>query len=284
MEPLLPSMIRADLERALGDSELIVLHSAPRSIGRVVGGIESVANVLLDVLGDRTLVFPTFTTQRTDPSTWAYPSAPPELWEQIRQEIPLFDPRTSPPRGMGSLVGLLWTRAERSFHPVESVAAIGPRARELVSPHPIDDPMGPRSPWARLYEHDARVVLLGVGLSSCSILHHAERMAEVPYLEATAYAMPLAPLEPGGERAWIEVESGNNCSEGFPRLEPRLRIAGLVSETMVGRASTMSFSARTLVDAAKAVLEDEPYFLLCDLPECPFCPAARPDDTPSSER
>lgn len=277
-------MIRADLERALGSNEIIVLHSAPRSVGRVVGGIEAVANVILDVLGDRTLVFPTFTTQRTDPSTWAYPSAPEELWAQIRDEIPLFDPRTSPPRGMGSLVSLLWTRAERSFHPVESIAAIGPRARELVSPHPIDDPMGPRSPWARLYDHDARVVLLGVGLSSCSILHHAERMAEVPYLEATAYAMPI---EIDGERTWIEVESGNNCSEGFPRLEPRLRIAGLLEETSVGRASAMSFSARNLVDAAKAVLEDEPYFLLCDLPECPFCPAARgeaPDDTPRVER
>ncbi|MGZ5968572.1 MAG: AAC(3) family N-acetyltransferase [Polyangiales bacterium] len=283
MEPLLPSMIRADLERALGSSEIVVLHSAPRSIGRVVGGIESVANVLLEVLGERTLVFPTFTTQRTDPSTWAFPSVPREMWAAIREEIPLFDPRTSPPRGMGSLVNLLWPRAERSFHPVESIAAIGPRAREIVSRHPIDDPMGPRSPWARLYDHDARVVLLGVTLSSCSILHHAERMAEVPYLEATAYAMPLAPLEPGGERIWVEVESGNNCSEGFPNLEPRLRIASLLEETNVGMARTLVSSARSLVDAAKAVLADEPYSLLCDLPECPFCPAAR-GDTPPAER
>ncbi len=266
----LPSEIRVAFARAFGDAEVLVLHSAPRAIGWVGGGVEGIAHALLEAAEGRTLVVPTFTVQRMDPSTWFNPGAPEDMWDAIRAELPLYDPDRSPPRGMGRLAEQVWRArgAVRSSHPVESVAAVGPRAVELVRPHPIDDPMGRRSPWARLYECDARVVLVGVGLERCSILHHAERMAEVPYLDSAAYAMPV---EIDGERRWVEAVSGNNCSDGFPSLSaPHTALD-------VGDARTMVYSARVLVDAARAALAADPGALLCRRPECAACAAARDD-------
>lgn len=269
----LPSDLRRDLLAAVGDAEVLVLHSAARAVGPVAGGAESIARALLDVCVGRTLMVPTFTSFRTDPSTWVAPPAPEDRFDAIRDELPLFDPDWSPPWGMGRLVDLVWRApgAVRSFHPVESVAAIGPKAEHLVRPHPLDDPMGPRSPWARLCELDATVVLLGVGLDRCSLLHHAERMAEVPYVDVS-YAMPIA-LD--GDRTWIEVTSGNNCSEGFPRLEPTLRRAGLVRDVLVGEARTMVLSARSLVEQARLALARDPTALLCLEEECVACACAR---------
>lgn len=269
----LPSLIRAQFAAAIGDAKLVLLHSASRAVGSVPGGAESIARAVLDACADRTLVVPTFTARRTDPSTWTSPPAPEELFDAIRDELPLFDPEWSPPWGMGRLVDLVWRApgALRSFHPVESVAAVGPLAASLVRPHPLDDPMGPRSPWARMVEHDARIVLLGVGLERCSLLHHAERMAEVPYVDVS-YAMPVA-LD--GDRTWIEVTSGNNCSEGFPRLEPSLRRAGLVRDVLVGDARTMLLSARALLGHARQALARDPGALLCEQDDCLACASAR---------
>jgi len=269
----LPSELRAHFAAAISDAQAIVLHSASRAVGPIAGGAESIARAILDTCAGRTLVVPTFTPLRTDPSTWTSPPVAEELFDVIRDELPLFDPDWSPPWGMGRIVDLVWRApgALRSFHPVESVAAVGPLAASIVKPHPLDDPMGPRSPWARLVELDAVIVLLGVGLERCSMLHHAERMAEVPYVDVS-YAMPVA-LD--GDRTWIEVTSGNNCSEGFPRLERSLRRAGLVRDVLVGDARTMVLSSRALVEHARAALAADPAALLCEQDDCLACEAAR---------
>lgn len=270
----LPSAIRADLARAFGDAEIVELHAAPRSIGAVAGGIDALVDATLDALGGRTLLVPTFTAQLTDPSQWAHPPAPREAWEAIRRELPDFDPAVTTTRKMGRLADLLWRRpgARRSAHPAESVAAIGPRADWLVRPHPIDDPMGPRSPWARLVEADARVVLIGVGFERCSIVHHGERMADPPYLSACAY---LAPVRVEGERGWLEVESGAGCSEGFGAIELPLREASAIVDLRIGEAHVRVASARAIVEAARAMLAADPASLLCDDRACASCTLAR---------
>lgn len=269
----LGSDIRRDFAAAIGDAEAIILHSASRAVGPIAGGAEAIARAILDACEDRTLVVPTFTALRTDPSTWTSPPVAEEQFDAIRQELPLFDPEWSPPWGMGRIVDCVWRAkgALRSFHPVESVAAVGPRAVHVVRPHPLDDPMGPRSPWARLVAMDARIVLLGVGVERCSLIHHVERMAEVPYVDVS-YSMPIA-LD--GERTWIEVTSGNNCSEGFPRMEPSLRRAGLVRDVRIGDARTMVLSARALFDHAYRLLADDPAALLCEQNDCLACECAR---------
>jgi hypothetical protein len=93
-------------------------------------------------------------------------------------------------------------------------------------------------------------------------------MAEVPYIAVAAYGMPV---EIDGERCWVEAESGNNCSDGFPALEPFVAF----SEHQVGEAVVRAISARVLVDTARALLERDPGALLCRREGCVACDAAR---------
>lgn len=242
----------AALDAAFGEAELVVLHAATSALGPLGGGVDAFVSALREARRGRTLVVPTFTMHLADP-----PSGP--------EPAPFADPTA--PVGMGRWVERLLPFLDaRSSHPTESVGALGPHT-SIVAPHPIDDPMGPRSPWARLVERDARVVLLGVGLERCSLLHHAERMAEVPYLDGSAY---LVPLDLDGEPSWIEVV-GNRCSEGFPRLRPRLAPE---TRRVLGAEATI-LGARTLFDVARAALREDPRALLCS--SCLACMLARDD-------
>lgn len=242
----------AALDVAFGAAELVVLHAATSALGPLEGGADAFVSALREARRDRTLFVPTFTMHLADP-----PSGP--------EPAPGTDPRT--PAGMGRWVERLLPFLDaRSSHPTESVGALGPHA-SIVGPHPIDDPMGPRSPWARLVERDARVVLLGVGLERCSLLHHAERMAEVPYLDGSAY---LVAVDVDGDPSWIEVV-GNRCSEGFPRLLPRLAPE---SVRVLGAEATI-VGARTLFDVARTALREDPGALLCS--SCLACMVARDD-------
>jgi aminoglycoside 3-N-acetyltransferase len=137
--------------------------------------------------------------------------------------------------------------------------------------------MGPRSPWARLVEADARVVLLGVGFERCSIVHHGERLAEPPYLAACAYSAPIRLPRPEGrdERAWIEIESGAGCSEGFGAIEAPLRARGAIVDERVGEAAVRVVAARAVVELARALLAADPCALLCSDAACASCSLAR---------
>ena len=275
MSFFLPSEIRAQFAAATSDAEVVLVHSAPRAIGNVVGGIDSIVEALVDALGSRcTLVVPTFTTDICDPSSFRTPPAPRRQWEKIRAEVPFFDPARSTPRGMGRIADLVWRRAEarRSFHPHESIAALGPRARELVEPHPLDDPMGTRSPWARMVALDATILMIGVGLERCTMIHHVEQLADVPYLPIAAYVIPVC-IE--AERHWVEVEAGGDCSHGFPTLEPLLRARGAIRDVHIGEARSMIVSARALFALASARLSEDDTALLCDRADCELCVPGR---------
>lgn len=132
--------------------------------------------------------------------------------------------------------------------------------------------MGPRSPWARLRALDARVVLLGVGFERCSILHHAERLAEPAYLAACAYSTFV---RVDGERRWFEVESGAGCSDGFGVVEPKLRAAAAVEDVTIGDAHACVVSASRLVSTALSLLTRDPAALLCSSTDCAACNFAR---------
>src|SRR5215218_9297419 len=67
-----------------------------------------------------------------------------------------------------------WPGARRSEHPQLSFAALGPAAAALTAGHSLAEGLDERSPLARLYDQDAKVLLLGVGHERNTSLHLAE--------------------------------------------------------------------------------------------------------------
>jgi aminoglycoside 3-N-acetyltransferase len=196
----------------------LLVHGSLKRLGWVEGGAQAVIDGLLEAVGPAgTLLVPTHTGHLTDPEFWTNPAVPQELWEPMRAQLPPFEPALTASWGMGAIPEALRQRAGslRSGHPLHSFAALGPRARELLGPHPLDRGLGEGSPLARLEAADARVLLLGVDHSVNTSLHLAEYRARWP---GWAVLHSRAPLLVDGLKRWVTFEELDHRSEDFQAL------------------------------------------------------------------
>jgi len=228
----------------------LIVHSSLRSLGWVCGGAETVIQALLDVLGpDGTLVVPTHTANNRDPSRWTDPPVPEAWWAVIRENMPGFDPSSTPSFGVGVIPEQVrtWPGAVRSAHPQTSFAAVGPRAEWIVERHHLDSQLGEASPLARLEQDGAWVLLLGVGFDRCTAFHLAEyRIPEPPTRENSC-----AIMTPAGRR-WvtytgIALDDGDFAELGRD-FETR---TGVVLRGTVGSAECGLFPLRDAVAYAQ---------------------------------
>ncbi|ACQ78655.1 Aminoglycoside N(3')-acetyltransferase [Beutenbergia cavernae DSM 12333] len=197
--------------------ETLLVHSSLSSLGWVCGGAPAVVDALLDALGpDGTLAVPTHSMDNTDPAGWQAPPVPEDWWPLIRAEMPGYDPRTSPTRGMGRIPDAVRAvpGAVRSAHPQSSFTALGARAAEVTEPHPLECNLGDDSPLGHLERLGARVLLLGVGYDACTTFHLAEYRVPRPRLAPSSCAV----LRADGTREWVTYTDVELDDEGFPEL------------------------------------------------------------------
>lgn len=66
-------------------------------------------------------------------------------------------------------------------HPQVSFAGWGPMAESILKDHSLSRGLGSGSPLQKLYDLDAKVLLLGIGYERCTCLHLSEsKLAGVP--------------------------------------------------------------------------------------------------------
>ncbi len=168
-----PRLREKDIEQALGEFRLdppkiLMVHSSLSSLGYVVGGIKTVINALKVWNPGGTLAMPAH--------SYCYPHD-----DGI---APIFDLRCTSSR-VGAITEAFWRQpgVRRSNHPTHSLACYGPHAESLTSHHAqCDTPCGKGTPYKRLVDEDAAVLMLGASLDSYTLFHTAEDSAEVPYL------------------------------------------------------------------------------------------------------
>lgn len=160
----------------------LMVHSSIDGLGLRVKGKQidnklQVASELLKflemVIGESgTLVMPTHPHYRDDPGF---------MFDKSKI-ILTYDPARTP-----SKVGLLTevfrrsSGALRSYHPLSSVVAKGPRAKEIVGdfPHEGDLPHGLNSPYKRFYDADGIVIGINVSfINSLTMVHVAEELRD----------------------------------------------------------------------------------------------------------
>ena len=269
-------MTRHGLEatlRRIGVREggVLLVHTSLSALGYVVHGADAVLEALQAVVGkEGTLLVPTFTGSFTDPACWVDPALPASMWNEVRSDMPTFDPDRSLPRLMGSVVMriLLDPRSRRSHHPLVSFAALGPAAAELVDDHDLLDPFGPQSPVARARELGAQVLLLGVDQRRNAALMHAHCLTNVPSVTERKGTF-LA--EVAGSRQWITPKRFVECTEGYARIEDELVNRGLVRVARVGDGTARLMDFGRVVDLAQHKLRLRPDRVSCGRAVCRQC-------------
>ena len=256
--------LAAEFTRAgIRPGEYLILHSSLKSLGEVEGGAETVVAALLDVLGPAGhLLVPTFTYSLT-------------MWSREP-----FDWRASKSRvGAVTEAVRLHPRAVRSFHPTHSVAVIGPDAEAIVRNHLHVTPIGEGSPFARMCERGARILMLGTHQDTNSTLHFCEVAARVPYIHVTfseGQDFEVAWfLNEIGQIEYTQIFEIPGCSRGFRVVEEPLRQRGVLRDVNVGPAASQLLECKALVETMRELLAECPGMLLCETDSCGICPKRR---------
>ena len=217
---------------AIPPDGVVLIHSAFKGLSRAGYRAESVLAGLVEYMSPGTLLMPTMS------------------WRAVNPENPLFDELETP-----SITGILTEifRTEyatrRSLHPTHSVAGRGRLTDDLLAFHHLDEkPCWERSPWGLLDDYDAHVLLLGVGMESCTLVHHVE--------QAIAPELYLSPSE--ARERYIcrdchrhETEMYSRRTLRLPRnfwqFEEMLAAEGKVQAQMLTGTLCRSFAAKDMV-------------------------------------
>ena len=246
---------RADVETALDavgvrSGSTVIVHCSLSNLGWVVGNAVAVVHALRSVVGnDGTIVMPA-QTGLSDPSSWQAPPVPESWWPTIRAHWPMFDPMSTPLRGMGAVVEYFARLDDvvHSGHPAVGFIAQGPRAVELMSVHDLEDGLGNGSPLARLEAADADIVLIGVGHDNNTALHLAEGRA---LGDAAPMIRDGVPMVVDGHRSWVEYSHIDYDESDFTSLGDAYAAAGGTEmRAPLGAGEVRLLPIRELVDFA----------------------------------
>jgi len=250
-QPNTTASLKSDF-MALGvkPGDTIIMHSSLSKIGWTVGGSVAVIKAILEILTpDGTLVMPTFTGGNSEPSAWEHPPVPKNWWVRIRNEMPAFDPKITPTRGMGIIVETFrnWPGVSRTNHPVSSFAAWGKHANFILDNHDLEADLGEETPLSRLYELNGSILLLGVTHENNTSLHLAEYRSEFPGKKhnITGSAMMV-----NNQRKWVEWKEIDLNPDDFEQLGLDYESSIDYQLGKVGEANARLISLRSIVDFA----------------------------------
>jgi len=243
----------------------VCIHSSMRSFHEPV---QAGADGLLDAFLDAgcTVMAPTFSYMCEAAPTPEYMPAQNGAGDysfflnQARADVEIYDSRSAEMsvQYMGVFPRAILKRPGRvrGENRLNSFAAAGPCAEMLAGCQTDKDVY---APFARLYDDDGYVLLIGVELDCATAIHYAEQKAgRNPFVRWAKDA--------GGRT--VPVCTGS-CSVGFGQLEPYL--AGFEKRVTVGGSVWRCYRIRDLVDGCVAAIRKNPRVTHCGNPECARC-------------
>ena len=244
--------------RVLGlePGDVVMVHCSLGSFGFVCGGAQVVIEALLERVGPEGMVMmPTQSWKNLDPESGVHWQEPREWWQAIRDNWPAYDPDITPTNTMGAVAEKFrrWPGTLRSAHPARSAAAWGRYADFLTREHDLTNIFGDGSPIGRLYELDAKALLMGVGYDKNTSLHLADARAQYP---GKRLVTEHSAVKAGGERRWVAYDTLEVTGEDFEAIGAAFERGHDVRRTTCGSAGLQLMRQRELVDFAVAWIEE----------------------------
>jgi aminoglycoside 3-N-acetyltransferase len=226
---------------------VLVVHSAIGILSRQGFRAETMIEVLLECLAGGNLFMPTMT------------------WRTVTLGNPFWD-EIATASHTGVLTEVFRTRyaAARSIHPTHSVAGSGPAAPLLLSRHHVDTtPVSNNSPYGLMRDYDAYVLMIGVGLETCTAIHLPEEVVNVDlYVRPPDQAELYQCRDRHGVVHPVRTRRHPRLDRDFPQFARPLAQLGLLETgsiqgcpyTIVALRDLLRHVFSTLIDNPRATL------------------------------
>jgi aminoglycoside 3-N-acetyltransferase len=228
---------------------VLIVHSAIGLLSRRGFRAEGIIESLLQYMAPGHLFMPTMTWRTVTPAQ--------PLWDEIH---------TASETGVLTEVFRTRYAVARSIHPTHSVAGWGPCAAALLSRHHIDiTPVSANSPYGLLRDYESYILLLGVGLESCTAIHLAEETINPEF-----YLFPLNPedvyecRDRHGAVHQVRTRRHRRLDRDFPRFGPRLVAKGLLASGAIAECPYILIALRHLLREVFAAMITNPRATLRD--------------------
>ena len=232
--------------------DIVMAHTALSDFGYLEGGANAVIDCLLEIVGPKgTVCVPTHSLN------WVG-KAP-------------YDPKTSPSfTGAVPTAFLKRPDAQRSLHPTHSVAAIGPRAKELIAGHDHTvEPQAREGFWGKFVEARGKVLML-CRLQSNTLLHSGELWGGIPMPSCVAH------YSRDGERKELVISGMPWHVHAFDLVHAELNARGHLYTAPLGQSKIYAMDAKEAVETMQGFIERDPFVALRDRCDCFYCAYARP--------
>jgi aminoglycoside 3-N-acetyltransferase len=203
---------------------VLVVHSAIARLSRQGFRAEAMIEALLDYMRDGTVAMPAM--------SWRTVTAQNPLWDEIA---------TRSETGVMSEIFRTRYASRRSIHPTHSAAAHGAAADALLARHHLDDtPVSANSPYGLMRGRGAHVLMLGVGLETCTAIHLPEET-----IAPDVYLRPLDPAETyqcrdrHGAVHKVRTRRHFRLNRDFPQFGPPLRAEGKLIDAEISGCRAM---------------------------------------------
>jgi len=237
-------------ELGLKKGDIVGVHSSLSSFGYVDGGADAVIDALLEIVGrEGTIVMPTHSTNLVKVKLAPREVAAGALW--LYKILP-YDPKETP-CSTGVIPETFRKREDvmRSLHPLFSVAAIGPKAKEIVEAGSENV----LKAWRKLLELEGYILLVGVDLGVCTAMHLAEELVVLPEHILKKITPPKWFVEKYPEDEW-EWDFGPYPE--FSKLEEPCQKHKRMKTIKVGEATLKLVRLRELIDLYVEYLRKTP--------------------------
>ena len=251
------------LKLGLKSKANVLVHSSMSKLGYVVNGANDIIDALIEVVGATgTILMPAHSGQLSDPSSWTNPTISEREINKVKKNMSVFDKKLTPVRARGVIPStfLNYPGVKRSEHPLNSVSALGSNSLYFTSEHDFNEPEGINSPIGKLYKKDGKVLLIGVGLSSCSAVHLAEYLADVEYLYDDNPTVLKEKIK--GLNNFVQIKKYPRTSEFFDKYITELNDKDYFMNERFGSASIILFDIKPVIDFFVAKLNVDPYCLI----------------------
>jgi len=223
--------------------ETIIVHTSYKSLGGVVGGADTVIDVMRELVGPKgTVLFPAFNFQ-----SWT--------------ETHYFDVLETPSM-MGMITEVARTRpdAKRTPHPIYSFSVWGARAEEFSKTEDVEA-YGPNSAFALFHKINGTIVSIGLDFNSSFSMHHyIEYNVGCDYRRIKEFSGTYVGYDRKPQiKTYTMFVRSHACVKTYivPGMNDLLT-AGIIKEVQVGAAKVHYMTANEFYDNMCVIVREHP--------------------------